>query len=96
MKGKTLVQLKEAKASADNVSKNVEECIKEIEERVIFEEALPDQFKRIFGFKMPTEPMTKELFQKVIIPVLKVMERKDIDFFYLHYGGVIPKGYKYK
>lgn len=104
LKGKTLAQLKCAKASADLVSNNIGECIQEIEDKVssslreekCFEEPLEQQFKRIFGFKMPSEPMTKELFQEVIIPVLKVMRENDQQFFYKHYGGVIPVEYKYK
>lgn len=95
-KGKTLVQLKEAKASADLVSNNIGECIQEIEEKVIFEEPLDQQFKRIFGFKIPNCSMTKELFQKVIIPVLKRMSKDDQQFFYEHYRGILPKEWSIK
>ncbi|MEM8722205.1 MAG: hypothetical protein AAGE84_23405 [Cyanobacteria bacterium P01_G01_bin.39] len=40
--------------------------------------------------------MTKELFQEVIIPVLKIMSKDDQQFFYEHYGGVLPQGFNYK
>ena len=96
MKGKTLVQLKEAKVCADNVSKNIGECIQEIEERVIFEEALPDQFKRIFGCEMPSSRMSVEQYYEIIVPVLKRMTRDNQQFYYEHYGGLVPVGYKYK
>lgn len=107
LKSKTLTQLKEAKASADLVSNSIGECIQEIEEKVSsslckekcfvspkvsFEEPLDLQFKRIFGCEIPNCSMTKELFQKVIIPVLKRMSKEDQQFFYEHYGGLIPKG----
>ncbi len=96
MKDKTLVQLKCAKASADNVSKYVEECIGELEDKLIFEEPLEKQYFRIFGIKYPSERMTVTEYRAVIIPVLSKMARKDIDFFYLHYGGIIPQEYKKK
>lgn len=92
MKGKTLVQLKCAKASADNVSKQVEECIQEIEEKVIFEEPLADQFKRIFDIEMPSSRMSVEQYYEIIVPILKIMRKEGQAFFYKHYGRVLPKG----
>jgi len=96
LKGKTLAQLECAKASADNVSKYVGECIQELEKKVLFEEPLTDQFKRIFRVEMPSSRLSLEQYYEVVVPVLKRMERKDVDFFYLHYGEVIPDRYKYK
>ncbi|MEM8720397.1 MAG: hypothetical protein AAGE84_14015 [Cyanobacteria bacterium P01_G01_bin.39] len=96
MKSKTLVQLKEAKASADNVSKQVEECIQEIEERVIFEEPLSQQFKRIFGCEMPSSRMSVEQYYEIVVPVLKIMSTDNQTFFYEHYGGIVPQKYKSK
>ena len=96
LKGKTLVQLKKAKVCADNISNNVGVCIKEIEEKVIFEEPLPHQFKRIFKIEMPNNSLSVEEFYKFIAPVLKLMKQDDITFFYEHYGGLVPQGYHYK
>ena len=89
LKGKTLTQLKEAKASADFVSNNIEECIKELD-KPNFEEPLNQQFKRIFGIEMPSSRMSIEQYYKVVIPVLKTMTRDNQTFFYEHYRCIVP------
>lgn len=91
MKGKTLVQLKCAKVYADNVSNNIGECIQEIEQGgVIFEEPLPDQFKRIFGIEYPSCRLSLEQYYQVIIPVLKLMTMDNQDFYYKYYKEITP------
>ena len=54
------------------------------------------QFKRIFGVTMPSEPMSKEAFEFIVIPVLKKMSKDNQQFFYEHYGAVVPQGFNYK
>jgi hypothetical protein len=77
---------------------DLDECISELDTKDLrnFEEALDKQFIRIFKIEMPNEPMNIEDFQEVIIPVLKIMRKEDQEFFYEHYGRVVPQGFNYK
>ena len=97
-KPRTKEQLIAARKTAIKIVNDLDECISElgVEGYCKFEEPLDQQFKRIFGITMPSEAMTKELFQEVIIPVLKIMSKDDRQFFYKHYGGVVPQGFNYK
>lgn len=90
LKSKTLAQLKCAKDSAGNVSKYVGECIQELEEKVIFEEPLEQQYFRIFGIKYPSSRLSLEQYYKVVAPVLKIMTRDNQQFFYEHYKKILP------
>ncbi|MEM7556747.1 MAG: hypothetical protein AAF378_22135 [Cyanobacteria bacterium P01_A01_bin.84] len=62
-KPKTHKQLLAARKGAEVLVQYIDECIKELD-KPNFEEPLDQQFKRIFGFKLPSKPMTKELFRK--------------------------------
>ena len=88
------MQLETARETAIKIVNDLDECIRELDTKDLenFEESLDIQFTRIFGIEMPSVPLTIEEFTSVIIPVLKRMCREDQEFFYKHYGEIVPLG----